>query len=66
MILILVLLGTIDFLSRKPEPKIENPLNYQEINNLYEEERNSHYDDIINKIQDSSGQIFEIEGPASE
>ena len=59
VILILVLLGTLDFLSRKPEPKVENPLNYQEINNLYEEERNSHYDDIINKIQDSSGQFFE-------
>ena len=66
VILILVLLGTIGFLSRKPEPKVENPLNYQEINNLYEEERNSHYDDIINKIQDSSGQFFEKEGPASE
>lgn len=66
VILILVLLGTLDFLSRKPEPKVENPLNYQEINNLYEEERNSHYDDIINKIQDSSGQFFEKEGPASE
>lgn len=66
VILILLLLGTLDFLSRKPEPKIENPLNYQEINNLYEEERNSHYDDIINKIQDSSGQFFEKEGPASE
>ena len=65
-ILILFLLGTIDFFSRKPEPKVENPLNYQEINNLYEEERNSHYDDIINKIQDSSGQIFEKEAPASE
>lgn len=66
VILILLLLGTIDFLSRKPEPKVENPLNYQEINNLYEEERNSHYDDIINKIQDSSGQFFEKESPASE
>ena len=66
VILILFLLGTIDFFSRKPEPKVENPLNYQEINNLYEEERNSHYDDIINKIQDSSGQFFEKEGPASE
>ena len=66
VILILVLLGAIDFLSRKPEPKVENPLNYQEINNLYEEERNSHYDDIINKIQDSSGQFFEKEGTASE
>ena len=66
VILILVLLGTIDFLSRKPEPKVENPLNYQEINNLYEEERNSHYDDIINKIQDSSGHFFEKESPASE
>ena len=66
VILILFLLGTLDFLSRKPEPKVENPLNYQEINNLYEEERNSHYDDIINKIQDSSGQFFEKEGPASE
>lgn len=66
VILILFLLGTIDFFSRKPEPKVENPLNYQEINNLYEEERNSHYDNIINKFQDSSGQIFEIEGPASE
>lgn len=66
VILILVLLGTIDFLSRKPEPKVENPLNYREINNLYEEERNSHYDDIINKIQDSSGQFFEKESPASE
>lgn len=66
VILILVLLGTVDFISRKPEPKLENPLNYQEINNLYEEERNSHYDDIINKIQDSSGHFFEKEGPASE
>ena len=66
VILILFLLGTIDFFSRKPEPKVENPLNYQEINNLYEEERNFHYDDIINKIQDSSGQIFEKEAPASE
>ena len=66
VILILVLLGAIDFLSRKPEPKVENPLNYQEINNLYEEERNSHYDDIINKIQDSSGHFFEKESPASE
>ena len=66
VILILVLMGTIDFLSRKPEPKVENPLNYQEINNLYEEERNSHYDDIINKIQDSSGHFFEKESPASE
>ena len=66
VILILLLLGTIDFLSRKPEPKVENPLNYQEINNLYEEERNSHYDDIINKIQDSSGHFFEKESPASE
>ena len=66
VILILVLLGTLDFLSRMPEPKVENPLNYREINNLYEEERNSHYDDIINKIQDSSGQFFEKEGPASE
>lgn len=66
VILILFLLGTIDFFSRKPEPKVENPLNYQEINNLYEEERNSHYDDIINKIQDSSGQFFEKEVPASE
>ena len=66
VILNLVLLGTIDFLSRKPEPKVENPLNYQEINNLYEEERNSHYDDIINKIQDSSGHFFEKESPASE
>lgn len=66
VILILVILGTIDFLSRKPEPKVENPLNYQEINNLYEEERNSHYDDIINKIQDSSGHFFEKESPASE
>ena len=66
VILILLLLGTLDFLSRKPEPKIENPLNYQEINNLYEEERNSHYDDIINKIQDSSGHFFEKESPASE
>ena len=66
VILILVLLGTLDFLSRKPEPKVENPLNYREINNLYEEERNSHYDDIINKIQDSSGQFFEKESPASE
>ena len=50
VILILVLLGTLDFLGRKPEPKFENPLNYQEINKLYEEERNSHYDDIINKF----------------
>ena len=66
VILILLLLGTLDFLSRKPEPKVENPLNYQEINNLYEEERNSRYDDIINKIQDSSGQFFEKESPASE
>ena len=66
MILILVLLGTLDFLGRNPEPKFENPLNYQEIDKLYEEERNSHYNDIINKFQDSSGQIFEIEGPASE
>lgn len=66
VILILVLLGTLDFLSRKPEPKVENPLNYQEINKLYEEERNSHYDDIINKIQDSSGHFFEKESPASE
>ena len=66
VILILFLLGTIDFFSRKPEPKVENPLNYQEINNLYEEERNSHYDNIINKFQDSSGPIFEKEGPASE
>jgi len=66
VILILLLLGTIDFLSRKPEPKVENPLNYQEINNLYEEERDSHYDDIINKIQDSSGHFFEKESPASE
>ena len=66
VILILFLLGTLDFLSRKPEPKVENPLNYQEINKLYEEERNSHYDDIINKIQDSSGQFFEKESPASE
>ena len=66
VILILLLLGTLDFLSRKPEPKVENPLNYQEINNLYEEERNSHYDDIINKIKDSSGHFFEKEGPASE
>lgn len=66
VILILVLLGTLDFLGRKPEPKFENPLNYQEINKFYEEERNSHYDDIINKIQDSSGQFFEKEGPASE
>lgn len=66
VILILVLLGIVDFISRKPEPKFENPLNYQEINKLYEEERNSHYDDIINKIQDSSGQFFEKEGPASE
>ena len=66
VILILVLLGTLDFLSRKPEPKVENSLNYQEINNLYEEERDSHYDDIINKIQDSSGQFFEKESPASE
>ena len=66
VILILLLLGTLDFLGRKPEPKLENPLNYQEINNLYEEERNSHYDDIINKIQDSSGHFFEKESPASE
>ena len=66
VILILLLLVTLDFLSRKPEPKVENPLNYQEINNLYEEERNSHYDDIINKIQDSSGQFFEKESPVSE
>ena len=66
VILILLLLGTLDFLSRKPEPKVENPLNYQEINNLYEEERNSHYDDIINKIQDSSGHFFEKESPVSE
>lgn len=66
VILILLLLGTLDFLSRKSEPKFENPLNYQEIDKLYEEERNSHYDDIINKIQDSSGQIFEKEAPASE
>ena len=50
VILILVLLGTLDFLGRKPEPKFENPLNYQEINKLYEEERNSHYDDILNKF----------------
>ena len=66
VILILLLLGTMDFLGRKPEPKVENPLNYQEINKLYEEERNSHYDDIINKIQDSSGQFFEKESPASK
>ena len=66
VILILLLLGTLDFLSRKPEPKVENPLNYQEMNNLYEEERTSRYDDIINKIQDSSGQFFEKESPASE
>ena len=66
VILILLLLGTVDFLSRKLEPKVENPLNYQEINNLYEEERNSHYDDIINKIQDSSGHFFEKESPVSE
>lgn len=66
VILILLLLGTVDFLSRKPEPKVENPLNYQEINNTNEEERNSHYDDIINKIQESSGQFFEKESPASE
>lgn len=66
VILILVLLGTVDFISRKPEPKVENPLNYQEIDKLYEEERKSRYDDIINKFQDSSGQIFEKEGPASE
>ena len=66
VILILLLLGTLDFLSRKPEPKFENPLNYQEINKLYEEERKSSYDDIINKFQDSSGQIFEKDGPASK
>ena len=66
VILILLLLGTLDFLGRKPEPKFENPLNYQEIDKLYEEERKSHYDDIINKTQDSSGQFFEKEGPASE
>lgn len=66
VVLIMFILGTVDFLSRKPEPKLENPLNYQEINKLYEEERNSRYDDIINRIQDSSGQFFEKEGPASE
>lgn len=66
VILILVLLVTLDFLSRKPEPKFENPLNYQEIDKLYEEDRKSRYDDIINKFQDSSGQIFEKDGPASE
>lgn len=66
VILILLLLGTLDFISRKPEPKFESPLNYQEIDKLYEEERKSRYDDIINKFQDSSGQIFEKEGPASE
>ena len=48
------------------ELHVDKLKNYQEINNLYEEERNSHYDDIINKIQDSSGQFFEKEGPASE
>lgn len=66
VILILFLLGTIDFFSRKPEPKFENPLKYQEIDKLYEEERKSRYDDIINKFQDSSGQIFEKDGPVSE
>ena len=66
VILILFLLGTLDFLSRKPEPKVENPLNYQEIDKLYEKERNSHYDDIINKIQDSSDHFFEKESLASE
>lgn len=66
VILILLVLGTLDFLSRKPEPKFENPLNYQEIDKLYEEDRKSRYDDIINKFQDSSGQIFEKDGPASE
>ena len=66
VILILVLLGIVDFISRKPEPKVENPLNYQEIDKLYEEERKSSYDDIINKFQDSSGQIFEKDGPASK
>ena len=66
VILILLLLGTLDFLSRKPEQKFENPLNYQEIDKLYEEERKSRYDDIINKFQDSSGHIFEKDGPASE
>lgn len=66
VILILLLLGTLDFLSRKPEPKFENPLKYQEIDKLYEEERKSSYDDIINKFQDSSGQIFEKDGPASK
>ena len=66
VILILFLLGTLDFISRKPEPKFESPLNYQEIDKLYEEERKSRYDDIINKFQDSSGQFFEKEGPASE
>ena len=66
VILILLLLGTLDFLSRKPEPKFENPLNYQEIDKLYEEEKKSRYDDIIDKFQDSSGPIFEKDGPASE
>ena len=66
VVLLMLILGTVDFLSRKPEPKLENPLNYQEINKLYEEERNCRYDDIINKFQDSSGQFFEKEGPASE
>lgn len=66
VILILLVLGTLDFLSRKPEPKFENPLNYQEIDKLYEEDRKSRYNDIINKFQDSSGQIFEKDGPASE
>ena len=48
------------------ELHVDKLKNYQEINKLYEEERNSHYDDIINKIQDSSGHFFEKESPASE
>ena len=48
------------------ELHVDKLKNYQEINNTNEEERNSHYDDIINKIQDSSGQFFEKESPASE
>ena len=61
VLLLVLLLGAIDYSVRKPEPKVEIPKIDQNLNKVFEQERSSNYSDLIKGLRDSSSQNGENE-----
>ena len=66
VLLLVLLLGAIDYSVRKPEPKVEIPKIDQNLNKVFEQERSSSYSDLIKGLRDSSSQNGESETSTRE